>query len=104
MDKRAQLKSLLNEDPKDSFLLFALAKEWEKYDTKEAIRYYLYLKLEHPNYLALYFHLGQLYYDNGKITRAQLILKEGLEVAQDQGDKKTEGEIQQLLLVIEMEE
>lgn len=102
MDKRSRLKALHNEDPNDSFLLFALAKEWEKYDQDEAIKYYLQLKSVDPEYLALYFHLGQLYYEQSLNDKARQVLQKGLEVAKQQGDKKTEGELQQLLLNVEM--
>ncbi len=102
MDKRTQLKALLDEDPKDSFLLFALAKEWEKYNSETAIKYYLQLKSLDPEYLALYFHLGQLYYEEKQIEKSRETLTAGLAVAKQQGDKKTEGELRELLLIVEM--
>lgn len=102
MDKRSRLQALLDEAPNDSFLLFALAKEWEKYDPDVAIKYYLQLKSVDPEYLALYFHLGQLYYEQSQNEKSQQILKAGLKIAKQQGDKKTEGELQQLLLNVEM--
>jgi len=102
MDKRKRLETLLKEDPKDAFLLFAMAKEWEKYDIQISEKFYLQLKTIHPDYLALYYHLGDLYFQNNNFISAQSILQEGLQIAKEQGDKKTEGEIQQLLLSIEM--
>jgi tetratricopeptide (TPR) repeat protein len=102
MDKRARLRSLLQEDPNDPFLLFALAKEWEKHDSQKAIEYYLQLKSAAPEYLALYYHLGQLYHDLDLNEQAKDMLKAGLKIAKQQKDKKTEGELQQLLLNVEL--
>ncbi len=102
MDKRSRLEALLKEDPKDPFLLFAMAKEWEKYDPKIAEKYYLELRENNPDYLALYYQLGDLYYQTDKLDSAKSILEEGAKIAEKQGDQKTKGEINQLLQNIEM--
>jgi len=102
MDKRTRLKALLKEDPKDPFLRFALAKEWEKHDPEIAEKHYLKLKENNPDYLALYYHLGDLYYQIDKLNSAKSILEKGLKIADKQGDLKTKGEINQLLLTVEM--
>ncbi|NBB89505.1 MAG: tetratricopeptide repeat protein [Bacteroidetes bacterium] len=102
MDKRSRLEALLKDDPKDPFLLFAIAKEWEKFDPKIAEKYYLELKNNNPDYLALYYHLGDLYYQIDKLNSAKSILEDGAKIAERQGDQKTKGEIDQLLQNIEM--
>jgi len=61
-DRMSMLKTLLAENPHDSFLLFALAKEHEKAaQLPEALEQYLALRQSDPEYVGLYYHLGKLY-------------------------------------------
>jgi len=57
-----QIVEMLKTDPEDSFLLFALAKEYEKSgQEKMALTTYNKLLKTDPDYLGLYYHLGKLY-------------------------------------------
>lgn len=56
-----QLLTFYNEDPNDAFNIYALATEYKKTNVPEALRLYLLLMQNHPNYLATYYHLAKLY-------------------------------------------
>lgn len=88
------LKELLKETPKDSFVLFALGKEFEKIgDLEQSKEYFESLKINNPDYVGLYLHLGKLYQKMGEATTAQSVFKEGLIVARKIGDFHALGEL-----------
>ncbi len=59
-----RLETLLGlhaEQENDTFVLFALAKEYEKLGQKaEALQWFERLKAIDPQYVGLYYHLGKL--------------------------------------------
>ena len=56
------LLGFLEEDQGDSFVRFALAKEYEKSGLlKEALDTFIELQKRDPDYVGLYYHLGALY-------------------------------------------
>jgi tetratricopeptide (TPR) repeat protein len=70
-DRLELLKSMLEKSPKDSFLLFAIAKEYEGLgENKAALDFFLNLKESQPDYVGLYYHLGKLYEKNDEIETA----------------------------------
>jgi tetratricopeptide (TPR) repeat protein len=101
MDKLKRLIEMLSEQPEDSFLLFALAKEYEKSDSERALHYYEQLRKADPDYLGLYYHHGQLLIDLNRDEQAENVLQKGLQLARTQQDNKTAGELQQLLMTLE---
>jgi hypothetical protein len=57
-ERLTQLLNYYDSDPKDTFILFALAKEYEKESVLDkALSFYLKLKETDPNYIGLYYHL-----------------------------------------------
>ena len=82
-----QLLSYLDASPNDSFLLFAVAKEYESHDQlDQALKYYLRLKQFDPKYIGLYYHLGGLYVNIQEEMLALNVYKEGIELAKSLGD------------------
>jgi len=80
-----QIEELLNADPNDSFLLFALAKEYEKLSKLEmALSIYQKLYNIDPKYIGLFYHLGKLYETLNQKEKAietyDLGIKVGLEI------------------------
>ena len=74
-----QLLEFLAASPNDSFILFAIAKEYEKYNHREkALNYYLKLKEVDANYVGLYYHLGKLYERMEAYEKALIAYKEGI--------------------------
>jgi tetratricopeptide (TPR) repeat protein len=89
-----QLVDFLEQRPDDSFILFAIAKEYEKHNAiEEAMSYYLRLRKAHPNYVGTYYHLGKLYEQNGDISTAFGVYKAGVEVAREAGDQHSLSEL-----------
>ena len=89
-----QLLGLLQSSPNDSFLLFALAKEYEGAGQKaKALEYYLQLQQSDPAYVGLYYHLGKLYETQGEEKKAWLTYSDGMKVAQQTGDQHALSEL-----------
>jgi len=88
MSERLELlKKHLKEDPEDSFLLFAIAKEYEKKeDFSKAQSYYEILKEKDKSYIGLYYHLGKLFEVHNENEKAISIYKEGIALAKEQKD------------------
>lgn len=95
MSKRLeQLFSMLKTDPDEPFLLFAIAKEYEKNDNKPlALQYYLQLTTDNPDYVGTYYHLGKLYEKMEAPDLALEIYDKGMEIAQKVGDKHAYSEL-----------
>lgn len=91
----AKLLEFLNNEPNDSFILYALATEYNSLnDIENAFTYYLKLINEHPNYVGTYYHLGKLYEKQGNKEEGILIYKKGMEVARAKRDMHAFSELQ----------
>jgi len=94
MTRLSQLKELLLENPNDSFVRFALAKEYEKMgDETRAFTYYQELLEKDPDYLGLYYHLGKWYERANDAAQAIQTYSKGMEVARQQGDQHALSEL-----------
>ncbi|MEY4905516.1 MAG: hypothetical protein RLZZ292_3331, partial [Bacteroidota bacterium] len=61
MSRLQQLQQFLAASPDDAFILFALAKEYEKQnDVGLALSYYQILREKQADYVGTYYHLGKL--------------------------------------------
>ena len=88
------LLSILKETPTDSFVIFAIAKEYENLGNQnEAIQYYQKLYQSDPNYVGLYFHWGKIHEEINDSDRAIEIYSMGIEVASLQKDGHAEREL-----------
>ena len=93
------LTQLHESSPDDSFVLFALAKEYEKTgDTDQALLFYEKLRIMDPNYVVLYYHLGKLYELCADPENAVAAYRQGIEVARSAGDRHAESELRGALL------
>ncbi len=85
---------MLQESPADSFLLFAIAKEYENLgDTAQALEHYLRLEQTDPGYVGLYYHLGKLYEQIEQLDAARQAYEQGMAVAQTAGDRHAWSEL-----------
>lgn len=96
-DSRQKIRDLaasLKENPNDSFIKFALALELLKKDdvSKAKVLFESILKQD-PDYLGVYYHLGKLYERTDRPEDAQIMFTDGLKVARQQNDKRTELEL-----------
>ncbi len=104
MARLAQLKVLLEKNPTDSFLLFAIAKEYEgRNEPDNAKASYLKIVDSAPNYVGVYYHLGKLYEALGEDLKALDIYQKGINVAVQQGDTHAKNELAGAKLNLEME-
>ena len=93
-DRLQQLFSFLKNSPGDSFINFAIAKEYENLgDDKNALKYYLQLVTNDANYVGTYYHLGKLYEKSEDFEKAFSTYKEGMKIAQAQGDQHAFNEL-----------
>lgn len=103
-DKLKMLQSLYNDDPKDSFVRFALAKEYEKInDFDNALQFYTSLKMDDPDYVGLYYHLAKLLETLEKNESALAIYDEGIAIAKKIKDFHALSELNNAKTNLEME-
>ncbi|MFZ1703329.1 MAG: hypothetical protein WAT79_03230 [Saprospiraceae bacterium] len=95
MNRLQQLLEMFEQDPQDSFVHYALAKEYE-YEGREeeAIESFLVLKENNPEYIGLYYHLGKLYEKNGHTLDALETYELGIQMARAIKDIHALGELQ----------
>jgi len=99
-----QLEEMIAQDPKDEFVLFALAQEHGKSENyPKAISYYLKLKGINPNYVGLYYHLAATYSILGNISEALSTYNDGVIVAEELKDQHALAELKNAKLNLELE-
>lgn len=84
-----QLQQMLQENPQDPFLLYALALEYRKQDLEQANLYFSKLLQQHPAYLPTYYHAAALYTELGQPQEAKNTYEKGIALAQQQNDAHT---------------
>lgn len=89
-----QLLQYLEDSPDDAFLLFAVAKEYEKNEDRDkALQYYRQLVAKTPDYVGVYYHLGKLYEKLEEPGKALQTYEQGMRVAQEAGDQHALSEL-----------
>jgi Flp pilus assembly protein TadD len=94
MPRRDQIQAMLQDDPDDTFLNYALAKELvSEGDAVAGIAAFdRVLKLS-PEYVPAYFQKAQTLAGEGETAAARDVLIQGIEVAQRVGDSHAAGEM-----------
>lgn len=91
-------------DNSNSFLIYALAKEFEKMgDTDQAIATFERLKSQDPEYNGLYYQLARLYQESDKLPAALKTCDEGIIICQSQKDLHALSELKNLRMNMELE-
>ena len=91
----AKLLEFLSNEPNDTFILYALATEYNALSDKDnAFKYYLKLVNEHPDYVGTYYHLGKLYEKEGQKEEAISIYQKGMSIARSRRDMHAFSELQ----------
>jgi Tfp pilus assembly protein PilF len=92
------LKSMVEQNPTDSFVRYGLAMEYRNSgDMAAAIAEFRALIASHPDYSAAYFHGGQTLERLGQTDNARTMYLEGIEASTRKGDFHTRNEIQAAL-------
>jgi Tfp pilus assembly protein PilF len=77
----ALLNQYLEESPNDPFTMYAIAMEYLEDDTQKALGYFELLIEKHPDYIATYYHLANLYRDLGQTDKARITFETGIDKA-----------------------
>lgn len=94
----------LKMEPDDSFSKFALALELIKIDKrKPAIILFEDIVDNDPNYIGVYYHLGEQYLIDGENQKALNIYKYGIEKASFLKDDHAKSELSTALLTLKLE-
>lgn len=89
---------MLRDDPKDSFLRYAISLELSKAGRiHDAITELEKLYSDEPSYLALYYQLGHFYQATAQPEKALQMYEEGVKIAQDQREMKTLAELREAI-------
>ena len=100
--RKDTILKMLETEPNDEFLNYALAIEQEKEgELSVAIETLFLLKKNSPTYLGLYLKLAELLSNSNKETTAIEIINDGILLAKSQKNTKTEGELKVLLMELE---
>jgi len=98
-----QLHLFLEETPNSPFILFALAKEYEKLDQqRQAEQYFKRLVEQHPEYVGTYYHYGQWLEEQDQTDAALDIYTRGIEVATQAGDQHARSELMNARMNLEV--
>jgi tetratricopeptide (TPR) repeat protein len=98
------LRSMLESDPSDSFVRYALAKELENSgELVSALDEYLVLMNKDPDYVGLYYHLAKLYEKTDAVKKALEIYDIGINIAKKLKDFHALSELNSAKLNLEME-
>jgi tetratricopeptide (TPR) repeat protein len=98
MSRLQDLEAMLDANPDDPFLIYALAREYELGKaTMQALLMYEHLVTDHPDYIATYYHYSKLLYSAGNRNEAIRLLQKGIEKGIPLGDHHAVSEMKSLL-------
>lgn len=98
------LLQMLADDINNSFVRYALAKEYEYCGNDDmAVEQFKILMSNDPYYVGLYYHLGKLYEKNDQNTLAIDIYKEGISVSKKIKDFHSLSELNTALVNLELD-
>jgi predicted Zn-dependent protease len=105
MDKVANLKEILKQDPKNAFARYGLAMEYGgRGETETALAEFARLLEDHPDYTAAYFMAAQVLAKAGRAADAKQKLVDGMACAKRTGNQHAAREMQAMLQEMEMPE
>lgn len=103
-ERLEQLQNLLESSPNDSFLLYAIAKEYEGLErVTEALQKYQELTELHPDYVGTYYHYAKLLEKEEETDKALSIYEKGMLIARKIGDQHALGELSNAKMNLELE-
>ncbi|MEO8369264.1 MAG: hypothetical protein ABI806_08695 [Candidatus Solibacter sp.] len=92
------LKSMVEQNPTDSFARYGLAMEYRNLgDLEASMGEFRALMVSHPDYSAAYYHGGQTLERMGLLEEARTVYQDGLEATVRSGDQHARGEMQAAL-------
>ena len=96
-----KIQEMLASDPDSEMLLYMLAMEHRKEGaTGEALQVFTQLQQRQPPHVPSFFMAAQMLADDDQVEAARALLREGIEIARDQGDSHAAGEMGDLLAML----
>lgn len=97
----AQLLTMLETEPKDSFLRYGVAMEYARAGQHDAaIREFGTLLSHDPGYVAAFFMCGRSYESIGQIAQARAQYEQGIAMAKKTGDQHAAAEMAEALAAL----
>ncbi len=94
-DRLEALKTMVQQDPKNSLVRYGLAMEYGRAgQLEQAIAEYRALIEVNPEYCYAYFHGGQALEKLGRLEEARALYRDGIEAAHRSGDEHARSELQ----------
>ena len=94
MPTLAQIQKLLDQEPNDPFMLYAMATYHAQKDNhQEAVEFYERTIKADADYCYAYFHMARSLEALNRVEEAKIVLDHGLEAAQHTNDAKGISEI-----------
>jgi tetratricopeptide (TPR) repeat protein len=101
-ERLRHIQEMLEKEPDDDFLNYALAVEWEAAgELQKAILQLEQLLSRNADYLGAYYKLGKLLEESGSEEKALEVYNKGLQLAQQQNNKKAAGELSEAIWMLE---
>jgi tetratricopeptide (TPR) repeat protein len=102
MTRIEQLQQMLEQEPNDAFLQYAISIEYfSSGDFEKALTNLKQIISNKPDYLAAYYQTGKCYEELKRVEEAKSIYNKGIEVAQEQNKIKTLNELREALFLLE---
>jgi tetratricopeptide (TPR) repeat protein len=102
MARLEQLQQMLEQEPNDEFLQYAIAIEYfSSQNFEKALSCLKDIIHNKPNYLAVYYQTGKCYEELKQFEEAKSIYAKGIDVAQKQNKTKTLNELKEALFLLE---
>lgn len=102
LSRKDMVLQMLEKEPNDLFLNYALAQEYIGVDDYVNAESQLHNTLNIDlNYLPCYYQLGQVYEKLGHTNKAIEFYKKGIKIANAQGNRKALGELNEALWMLE---
>ena len=101
-DRMQKLQAMLERDPNDSFLLYAIALEHKKGgDYPEALQWFARVIAKDPGYAVAYHQAALTHEAAGDVDAAKKMYRAGIGAAEKKGDQHAAEEMRAALSMIE---
>jgi predicted Zn-dependent protease len=96
--RREKIEVMLQDEPQDQFLRYSLACEYDNEERcDESLALFQSLIADQPPHVHAYFRGAQLLVKLDRVEDARAMLRDGIEVARQQGELHAAGEMGELL-------
>lgn len=93
-ERLQELLQMLENEPNDAFLIYAVATEYRKSNPAKALQMLEQLAIAQPDYTATYYHLAAMYREVGRNDEAMATYEKGIAICQKMQDRHALNELQ----------